>query len=112
LIESKLFVHSKGSFTGAHPSREGLLAVRENGTLFLNYGLLILEQPGGSASQGGQRREGRGRNPTRSASCEQEPEDEKNSPREKGGTAAQCAPEEKTADSVSTVTNAVHGPST
>jgi DNA-binding NtrC family response regulator len=36
LIESMLFGHKKGSFTGAHTDSEGLIRAAENGTLFLD----------------------------------------------------------------------------
>jgi transcriptional regulator with PAS, ATPase and Fis domain len=36
LIESMLFGHRKGSFTGAHSDNEGLIRAAENGTLFLD----------------------------------------------------------------------------
>ncbi|MEK6281044.1 MAG: sigma-54 dependent transcriptional regulator [Acidobacteriota bacterium] len=36
LIESMLFGHRKGSFTGAHTDSEGLIRAAENGTLFLD----------------------------------------------------------------------------
>jgi DNA-binding NtrC family response regulator len=36
LIESMLFGHRKGSFTGAHTDNEGLIRAAENGTLFLD----------------------------------------------------------------------------
>jgi transcriptional regulator with PAS, ATPase and Fis domain len=36
LIESMLFGHRKGSFTGAHSDSEGLIRAAENGTLFLD----------------------------------------------------------------------------
>jgi transcriptional regulator with PAS, ATPase and Fis domain len=36
LIESMLFGHRKGSFTGAHLDNEGLIRSAENGTLFLD----------------------------------------------------------------------------
>lgn len=36
LIESMLFGHRKGSFTGAHNDNEGLIRAAENGTLFLD----------------------------------------------------------------------------
>jgi transcriptional regulator with PAS, ATPase and Fis domain len=36
LIESMLFGHRKGSFTGAHSDNEGLIRAAQNGTLFLD----------------------------------------------------------------------------
>jgi DNA-binding NtrC family response regulator len=36
LVESELFGHERGSFTGAHAAKQGLFDVADNGTLFLD----------------------------------------------------------------------------